>query len=288
MINAQIFHDDFLNRDYYTLCNNKYSSQTDVIKYDILFPLQLAIKAYRYNRGPESCSNCLNYGLFNGLLVTLCSNCIKEINESEKYLCLCNTGCDIEETINNLEFPKYGCKENKKDNCIFYGYLSDLPIFPIHKINKYHSTSSSILSKNEHKGLTIETDFSNEADWGSSSIKEKKNEKGVIIPEKQYSQSKHLISCDENGFPNDINDILSTSNSTIESIKSLDEYFSSSSSDCYSLSDEKINYILNSKINYENRRQKLLSSELWGRDLEEYEKYLEGKEEKEDEKTNFI
>ena len=274
MINAQIFNDEF-NREYYTLCNNNYSNQTKVIKYNILFPLKLAIKAYRYNLGPESCANCQNYGFFNGLLVTLCSNCIKDINESENYLCLCNSGCDIQETIDKFEYPNYGCKQKNNDNCIFYGYLSDLPIFPLNKINNYHSTSSSIKSKC-NEGLSIETDFSKDAQWGSSSIKEQKTNKKEIF-ERNNLECKNSISYDENGFPNDINDILSISETTIDSNENLDEYCSSDSTDCYSLSDEKINYVLSSKINYNNRKQYLLSKETDEKELDENDKYIPNK-----------
>ena len=63
-------------------------------KYDINFPLAWALnhRNCNYNQaigsGPKECANCLSYGSINGVFVGYCSNCLTNVYDNQRGICI--------------------------------------------------------------------------------------------------------------------------------------------------------------------------------------------------------
>lgn len=109
-------------RPYYRL-KNQYTY------YDVDFPLSVVLQLEQnYGTGPDSCSNCIAYGSYKGVQLTLCGNCIERIQTD--FVCGCKNSCieeEMQEKIKNYQttgFVNGGCGSN----CLLNTYYKDIPI----------------------------------------------------------------------------------------------------------------------------------------------------------------
>jgi hypothetical protein len=100
------------------------------IYYDIHFPLHWALneKKYyylndKYITGPLHCTNCKDYGFYNGVFIGYCLNCAKELEYTRGNGMIDEEGVEFDETMVNFDLNDYN-----RENSMWNTYLKDVDL----------------------------------------------------------------------------------------------------------------------------------------------------------------
>ena len=276
IIAAQI-HEDFNGNRYYEL------NTESGVQYDIRFPIKLATDCFANipQIGPEHCNNCRDYGSYKGMMITLCSNCIK--SAPEEYKCDCNMDStsqefNIYEQLVELKiegFMTFGCD---KTNCIYKTYLKDLPIKEWdelytangkYKFTTTNTTTSSFDDSSEEDLYSVATDEDTDTDADSDTYKNAK----VYDINSLTRRNNHIIyisSASENEQADDDNDKEEEETKKEEEEEKKEGEFSG---------DDVVYipppYVTSRSKKSIPRKAQLIANELCGQDSEDFQRYLD-------------